>query len=116
MVATLERRIARLETTPSPPPDHGDGGDDGPPPWWGDAPIAVRRYFLAIDAELVAADVHRDADAVRAWLAEHHPLWRDVWQAADQASADGAALRRIQYKALHGAFFRLRRGGLRGGG
>ena len=109
MVATLERRIVRLETTPPAPRSSGDGGDDGPPGWWHDAPAAVRRYFLTTDTELVAAGVHHDGEAVSAWLAARHPLWLTAWHEAAQAHTQGGALRRIQYEVLHGAFCRLKR-------
>ena len=78
MTATLEKRVSRLEgglppPPPSLPPDDDRWPADDPPAWWALVPGAVRRYFLALLAE-VGDEFARSGDAGEAWdatLARH---------------------------------------------
>ena len=91
MVATLGRRIARLEST-QPPPD--EPGDDDAARWWHRAPAAVQAYLVAVDREAVAAGVSPDAEAVHRWLQEHHPCFRGVGVAGQRGGKTLAAFQR----------------------
>jgi len=77
MIATLTRRVARLEVgqpPPDPPAFLAWPDDDPPPPWWAAAPVALRTYLLT-----VAGDADRDVDDVDAEVGE---LCRHLHEAA----------------------------------
>ena len=104
MVATLGRRIAKLEDSLPPPPEEpGDADGLG---WWGSAPAAVRAYFLAVEREIITEEVDTDPENVADWLAARHPLIPAVWLAGEQ----GYPLRRAQHELLCGAWCHLQRG------
>lgn len=99
MVATLERRIARLEAAPPPPPE--EPHDDDAARWWHRAPAAVQAYLVAVDQEAVAAGV--TPEAIHDWLEQRHPCFRGVGVAGQRGATTLAAFQRevLVYARLH---------------